>query len=237
MQCNICEGTFFGDMGIRKNVRCTACNSLERTRLLWMYLQRLDLPGNAKILHIAPERGLSEKLRARYAAGYVPADFDPKQYPWEADCVPIDLCNLDAWPTRQFDLILHSHVLEHTPCNIAYTLWHLHRMLTDNGTHLAVIPFMPGFFDETFDDIGDAERIRRFGQNDHVRRFGVDDVERHLGKLLKLSERIDAASIFSPHELDQANIPISHRTGLHLSTVLLLRRTDMVLLGSPDDRS
>jgi hypothetical protein len=237
MQCNICEGTAFENMGIRKNVRCSTCNSLERTRLMWMYLQRLDLSSNAKILHIAPEKGLSKKLRAVVGSGYVSADLNPIRYPWADNCVPIDLCNLDAWPTKQFDLILHSHVLEHTTCNIAYTLWHLHRMLNDNGTHLAVIPFESGFSDETFKDIGDTERTRRFGQHDHVRKFGVSDVDRCLGKLLNLSKHIDAATIFSSNELDQANIPISHRTGLNMSTVLLFHRTDMLLLGSLTDCS
>lgn len=231
MTCNICGCDEFLDMNSRKSVRCKKCGSLERTRLLWLYLQRLEISKNTRILHLAPERGLYDRIKTLTdKSNYVVADINPKAYSFAPECKKIDLCDLEDWPSFEFDLIIHSHVLEHVPCNIAYTLFHLHRMLSNNGTHLCIIPFMPGKYDECFQDIGDHERIRRFGQNDHVRRFGSDDIHAHLGKLLKLPSKFDATEDFSPKTLIEANIPENHWRGFHIGTVLSLKRQDMVLL-------
>ena len=230
MQCNVCGATEFVDMHTRKNVRCAQCGSLERTRLIWLYLQDIVLPKNAKVLHFAPERGLHDAFMKMDEIGsYVCADFDPARYRF-ADCVKMDLCSLDDQPSLEYDLIIHSHVLEHVPCNIAYTLFHLHRMLKNDGVHLCVIPFMKGEYDESFQDIGNDERTRRFGQFDHVRRFGANDIPSHLGKLLKLPATFDATTRFAPEVLLAANIPPAHWKGFHISTVLQLSRSDMTLL-------
>ena len=231
VRCNICGGWFFSDMNMRRKVLCRKCGSLERTRLLWLYLQGMDLSKDARILHVAPEKGLAKKLAKRVSNGnYIPADIDPSRYSYVKHCIPIDLCDLDDWPSHDFDLILHSHVLEHTPCDIAYTLYHLHRMLKPNGHHVCVIPFLSGRYDESFDDIGDSERKRRFGQFDHVRRFGRENIPEHLGKLLNLPENFDATEHFPESVLRKANIPEDHWKGFHIGTVLILKRDDMTLL-------
>lgn len=230
MHCNVCGSTEFVDMNGRKGARCAKCGSLERTRLLWLYFQEIELPENASILHLAPEKGMHDAiLKMENVANYVCADFDPARYRF-ANCVKMDLCQLDDQPSLAFDLIIHSHVLEHTPCNIAYTLFHLHRMLTPGGIHLCVIPFLKGEYDECFQDIGNDERTRRFGQFDHVRRFGSNDIASHLGKLLKLPDTFDATTRFAPELLRESNIPEAHWRGFHISTVLQLTRSDMTLI-------
>jgi predicted SAM-dependent methyltransferase len=108
-------------------------------------------------------------------SNYVTADIQPERYGF-SDCQYIDLCSLESWPSNHYDLIIHSHVLEHTPCNIAYTLYHLHRMLSPSGWNICVIPFTSGYWDEKFQNIGDEEKVKRFGQFDHVRRFGRGDI-------------------------------------------------------------
>jgi hypothetical protein len=231
MQCNICGSTAFVDMHARSNVRCKECGSLERTRLLWLYLDNAGIDSTARVLHLAPEKGLYDILSARTGAGnYVTADIDPSRYAFARGCMRLDLCELETQPSRAYDFIIHSHVLEHVPCNIAYTLFHLHRMLKDDGMHICIIPFMQGSYDECFQDIGGEERTRRFGQFDHVRRFGRDDRDSHLGKLITLPAAFDARERFSEEELRAANIPESHWRGFHIGTVLMLKRNDMKLL-------
>ncbi|GAB4360118.1 MAG: hypothetical protein Fur0042_29670 [Cyanophyceae cyanobacterium] len=230
MQCNLCDNGEFTDMNSRKNVKCTQCGSLERTRLLWMYLQNLPLKDDAKVLHLAPEKGIYAALSKRIASGnYIAADLDPKRYPFAEPCVKIDLCNLDDWPSCEYDLILHSHVLEHTPCNIAYTLFHLHRMLKEDGRHVCIIPFMGGKYDECFQDLSGEERQKRFGQYDHVRKFGKKDIPSHLGSIINVPSTFDATRDFDIHLLQEANIPENHWTGFHMGTVLNFSKDDLRL--------
>ena len=154
MQCSLCGGMEFGAMRGRPNARCLQCNSLERTRFLWLCIGKISLPPHPSILHFAPEKPLYEKITAQFKdARYVVADFSPEDYGFAKDVVKIDMCKLEGFKSEEWDLIIHSHVLEHTPCNIGYTLFHLHRMLKQTGRHVFVVPFMPGYFDETFANI------------------------------------------------------------------------------------
>ena len=232
--CNLCGGTRFTDIKSRKNAKCAGCGSLERTRLMWMYLERLNFTGETRVLHMAPERGLYRALKRRLQPAerrsYVCADIDPDRFKFVKNMARLDLCDLDDQPSNQYDLIIHSHVLEHVTCNIAYTLFHLHRMLKPEGHHVCVIPFRPGCYEESFQQIGRRERTRRFGQHDHVRRFGVQDIDRHLGALLALPATFDALDQFDEESLLRANIPEEAWRGFTINTVLTLGKYDMKLL-------
>lgn len=229
MICNICGNQSFVDFNNRKGVRCEKCNSLERTRLFWMYLNNIKLDSSkAKILHIAPEQGIYNVFSRKFGKeNYIVADLFPEKYSFAENCVRMDLCDLDNEKSEEFDLIIHCHVLEHIPCNIAYTLFHLHRMLKKDGLHICIIPFMSGNYDECFQGISREERIRRFGQHDHVRRFGRDDLSSHLGSILNLPKKFDARENFSVKSLTAANIPEREWSGFGTSTVLQLRKRDM----------
>lgn len=230
-QCNLCGHHEFADVKNRLRARCTQCGSLERTRLLWMYLQDMELGADATVLHLAPERGLHARLKTRVKPeNYVCGDVDPKRYRRHFnDIVAIDLTDLDEQPSNAYDIILHSHVMEHVPCNIAYTLFHLHRMLKPGGRQVCVIPFMPGRYDECFQTLPEKESVRRFGQNDHVRRFGAEDLDRHLGAVVKLPEAFDAAQLFGEDRLQAANIPEYCWRGFTVHTVLILEKDDLKL--------
>ncbi|MGE3986863.1 methyltransferase domain-containing protein [Pseudorhodoplanes sp.] len=197
--------------------------------MLAFYLAQMKLDPGASVLHIAPEKGLFDYFSSRWEiSDYVVADFNPEQYAF-TKCRSIDLCNLESWPSDQFDLIVHSHVLEHTTCNIAYTIYHLHRMLKRNGRHVFVVPFASGKYEESFRTMSNAERTQRFGQWDHVRRFGCDDIDMHLGKIVRLPSAFDATSFATVTELEQANIPKLSWTGINPSTVIDLAKNDYLL--------
>lgn len=230
LECNLCGSHKFKDMNGREKVMCATCRSLERTRLLFLYLKQLDVQPTHRILHVAPERGVYWYLEQKVLRNnYICADFDPDRYKFAEDCRKIDLCDLADWPSNDFDLILHSHVLEHTMCNIAYTLYHLHRMLKPSGMHVFLAPIRKGKFDECFADITDEERTQRFGQADHMRLFGRDDVDKHLGMIVRLPEDFDAVRDFGEETLTRANIPERLWRGLHGSTVIQLRKDDYLL--------
>ncbi|MGB3408629.1 MAG: methyltransferase domain-containing protein [Jannaschia sp.] len=232
-ECNFCGGTTFENKKDRIDSRCLTCGSLERTRLLWMHLNKYRLGPHHRILHLAPEEALYNVLKDRHGANYVAADLEPENFPFADGMVPIDLTRLDHWESAAFDIIVHSHVMEHIPCTLAYPLYHLHRMLKPKGRHVCVIPFLPGTYDECFAALPQGERMRRFGQNDHVRRFGVEDVEQHLGKLVVLPDPYDAEREFGAETLDRARVPPHMRHGLTTATVLDLARGDMRLFRRP----
>lgn len=79
VQCPICnwEGYRFVYFGRRKDAQCPRCGSLERHRLLWLYLR--DRTGffvdNLKVLDIAPMNCLQRKFRAMPNLDHVSVDF------------------------------------------------------------------------------------------------------------------------------------------------------------------
>lgn len=230
MRCNICGGSDFVDMKSRRLARCASCGSVERTRLLWLHIQAAKIPADARILHFAPERGLYNAIAKSYPnAQYEAADINPARYPFAKKIRAINLCEMEKEPSGAFDLIIHSHVLEHVPCAMAYTLKHLCRMLKPGGRQICVIPFAKGYFDESYAEIGAEERTRRFGQHDHVRRIGAEDREAHLGKIIRLPSEYDAEKRFGAETLRSANIPESQWRGFTISTVLEIRREDYLL--------
>jgi hypothetical protein len=234
MKCNLCDGVTWVDMNGRIGMRCEQCNSLERTRLIWMYLQKLELRPDAKILHLAPEKGIYRQLRKRVKKeNYITTDYDPSIYTFAKNCRKLDLCDMENEPSGEYDLILHLHVLEHIPCNIAYPLYHLHRMLKEDGRHMFALPIIGGWYDESFEPIGDEGRHNRFGQFDHVRKFGVEDLGTNIGSLMKMPTEFDASKDFSPEVLRAANVPENIWRGFTTSTIFNFGKYDMKLLPRP----
>jgi SAM-dependent methyltransferase len=178
MKCPICGGTDFASRAGRENARCRTCGAMERTRLLYLILKKLDiLKPNIRILHIAPELGLIKVFSNLSPIGYYPCDISPADYenPY-CQISRIDLCqDLRIFPTQIFDLIIHNHVLEHIPCSVEQTLRELTRILKPDGYHLFTVPIEAGSTDEDLSDLGQDERTNRFGQFDHMRKFGTAD--------------------------------------------------------------
>ena len=238
VSCNLCGATRFVSMNNRPNARCALCGSLERTRLLWLYLQKLGVPRpGSRVLHFAPEKGLYDAIsRIVDTADYMVADIAPEVFPFAKNIVKFDICKaVETLPDNYFDLIVHAHVLEHIKCNISHALSHLHRALRPDGWHICVIPFLGGSYDECFGSMDPSEAKSRFGQFDHVRRFGRDDIDNSLGRILRFDRDFDATRDFAPEILRMYNIPETSWRGLSPDTVLCLRKHDMRLISAEED--
>src|SRR5512135_2072811 len=81
VECPVCKGHFrkfmpYGYKKVRENALCPGCLSLERHRLLWLYLQhRSDFfSANLKVLHIAPEQCFHKRFRKMKNLEYITAD-------------------------------------------------------------------------------------------------------------------------------------------------------------------
>ena len=178
----------------RNNVLSPSTLSLERHRLLWLYLNKetdffkfelvsdssftntkriklRDAETNSalKVLHFAPEQAFYKLFRNQKNLDYTTTDlFSPL-----AD-VKADICNL-PFEDNQYDVILCNHVLEHIPDDTK-AMQELYRVLKPGGMAILQIPQdlsrATTFADDTITD--QKERAKIFGQYDHVRIYGRD---------------------------------------------------------------
>lgn len=158
----------------RPGAACPHCRSLERHRLLWLFLQsRTDLfDGRPRtMLHVAPEECLASRFRAALGDGYLTADLDGSKA-----MVAMDITDI-RYPDESFDVICCSHVLEHVQDD-RRAMREFHRTLKKDGWAILLVPIGA---ERTFEDpsVTDPdERTRLFGQFDHVRLYGRDYVDR-----------------------------------------------------------
>lgn len=231
-ECNICGSlTLFQQ---RKQAICTLCRSDARTRLMWLLLTEDNLlQRGMRVLHLAPERAIAGRLATLVGDGYEPADFDPTGFPDVPGTRKINLATDAATlPSARYDLIIHSHVMEHVRCNITAVLFHLHRALTSSGKQLCSIPIIrDGSYAEDLSPGIEAEAEARFGQSDHVRRFGAIDIQLTLGMIFRLPPSYDLYQQFDLTTLDRYGIHAAMRTGWSPSSVLLLKKADLLLTG------
>jgi len=233
MECNICGNGKFIDMNARKSVKCSKCYSLERTRLMALFIKKDKLVNKkTRVLHIAPEKGLADYLYGIAGKNCTFVDLCPENFLFAPGIKKMDLCNdLELIPDKSFDLIIHSHVLEHIPCNYTYVLYHLHRILSKAGRIICSIPFLSGSYDCSFSpELNDTERTERFGQNDHIRRFGRNDLQMTLGKIYNLEKDYDITRIFPGEELLKYNIPEISWKYYSPNSVLCLKKEAYLLV-------
>lgn len=184
-ECNLCGsvGYFlpFGDPP-RRGVSCAQCGSLERHRLLGLWLgANAAVVDGAKILHFAPEPAMASLLKRR-SREYRSADLVPDNVDLVLNIENIDLSD------KTFDLVVCSHVLEHVDDSKA--LQEMYRILTPGGRALLMFPIIEGW-DETYEDPAHTTPTARetyFGQSDHVRMFGRDVRDRIRKAGFNLSE-------------------------------------------------
>ncbi|MFD2564505.1 class I SAM-dependent methyltransferase [Aquimarina rubra] len=155
----------------RDNVLSPSTLSLERHRLLWLYLQNETdfFTTKAKVLHFAPEQAFYKRFRNLKNLEYTTTDLNSPL----AD-VKADICNL-PFANDAYDVIFCNHVLEHIPDDTK-AMQELLRVLKPGGMAILQIP-QDLSRAETFEDntITDPkERAKIFGQYDHVRVYGRD---------------------------------------------------------------
>lgn len=175
VHCPICERSWrgFARFNGRGNARCPGCSSLERHRLLWLYLTRDTdlLTRPQRVLHLAPEHFLRPFLRSTHQDKYVYGDIaDPEHR--------LDVTDVD-FPDNSFDVIICSHVFEHVPDD-KLAMAEMFRVLAPGGWAILDAPVKQGL-DTTDEDLSvtsPKERRRRYGQWDHVRWYGRDYPDR-----------------------------------------------------------
>jgi predicted SAM-dependent methyltransferase len=157
----------------RNNVLSPSTLSLERHRLLWLYLKNetdfFTSENKIKVLHFAPEQAFYKVFRNQKNLDYTTTDLLSPL----AD-VKADICNL-PFQDNQYDVIFCNHVLEHIPDDTK-AMHELFRVLKPGGMAILQIPQdlnrAVTFADDSITD--QKERAKIFGQYDHVRIYGRD---------------------------------------------------------------
>lgn len=163
----------------RADALCPRCLSLERHRLLWLYLERETelLQSHPTLLHIAPEVALKRKFDEHYTKGYaeryITADLESPLAKMHFDVQAIPL------PDESVDVVLCNHILEHVEDD-RRAMRELHRILRKGGWGVVLVP-QDITRETTFEDdtiTSPEERARIFGQYDHRRIYGRDYADR-----------------------------------------------------------
>jgi len=176
--CPICDSnTNFYGFGNppRPSVMCSKCKSLERHRLIYLYLtQKTNLfEEKASVLHFSPNFGLEKTLRTKQNLRYITADlYGP------AD-LKLDLTNLKL-PDECFDVVICSHVLEHIVQD-RKAISEIFRILKPSGWAIILVPASDR--PDTFEDpniVDPKDRQKYYGRYDHVRWYGHEDFPKRL---------------------------------------------------------
>lgn len=189
----------YGYESPRDNVLSPSTLSLERHRLLWLFLQKETdfFTEDLKVLHFAPEQAFYKRFRNLGNLDYTTTDLNSPLADIEAD-----ICNL-PFADNTYDVILCNHVLEHIPDD-EKAMQELYRVMKPGGWGIFQIP-QDLNREHTFEDdsITDRkERARIFGQYDHVRIYGRDyfDKLRTIGFEVK---EVDFNKNLTPMEIDR----------------------------------
>lgn len=168
----------YGYVVSRESALCPGCLSLERHRLLWLYLSRETtlLEDHPRLLHIAPEISIMKRLKREYRGSrvdYITADLESPLADMHFDIQDIPLSDGYA------DVVICNHILEHVADDRA-AMRELHRVLRDGGWGILLSPVERDRATTYEDDsiVDEAERTRIFGQYDHRRIYGRDYAER-----------------------------------------------------------
>ena len=161
----------YGRINPRPNALAPDSMSLERHRLIWLYLKQKTsfFTDPVKFLHIAPEYCFIPLFKKQKTLDYVTADLNS---PW-AD-IKMDVHNIPS-EKNQFDFIMCNHVLEHVE-DAHKVMTEFFRVMKKGGWGIFQVPIDTSR-KETFDDptITDPrEREKHYWQADHVRLFGLD---------------------------------------------------------------
>ena len=189
----------YGYVVSREDALCPRCLSLERHRLLWLWLERETRLADERprLLHIAPEVSLMRRFSKIYAPApdrYVTADLESPLAEMHFDIKDIPL------PDESFDAVICNHIMEHIDDD-RQAMREVRRVLKRGGCGVLLSPVdlsrATTFEDDSITD--PAERTRIFGQYDHRRIYGRDYADRLRSAGFEVKET-DYASEFTPEQ-------------------------------------
>lgn len=187
----------YGDQ--RPNVLSPSTLSLERHRLIWLYLKNKTnfFTAKKKVLHMAPEQCFLDIFKNLENLDYTTADLYSPIVDVKADILKL------PFDDNSFDIVLCNHVLEHIEDD-AKAMKELYRVLKPGGMGIFQIP-QDLHLVKTYEDFSitsSEERAKHFGQYDHVRVYGRDYFDRLRQAGFKVEE-VDYSKTISSELVDK----------------------------------
>ena len=187
----------YGYTKLRKNALSPSTLSLERHRLLWLYLKNETVlfEKKIKLLHFAPEQAFYKRFKKLSNIQYDTIDINSPLAKIKAD-----ICDLPI-KENTYDFILCNHVLEHV-LDDNKAMSELYRVLKKGGTGIFQVP-IDMKREKTFQDDSITDKLERnkiFGQYDHVRIYGKDYFNKLEDTGFKV-QQVDYSKKFSDKEI------------------------------------
>ena len=193
----------YGGRAKRKNVLCPGSLSLERHRLLWLYLkQRTNFfTAPHKMLHIAPEQCFYKLFKAQKNLDYTTGDYNS----------PIADIHFDLhqapFSDNTYDVIFCNHVLEHVE-DADQCMRELYRIMKPGGWGIFQVP-LDTAREKTYEDksiTSPEQRELHFWQKDHLRLFGLDYKDKLAAAGFKVKAD-DFVNTLTPELVDRYRLP------------------------------
>ena len=161
----------YGRLQSRPNALCPSSLSLERHRLMWLFLKNKTnfFTDNIKLLHIAPELCFMKIFEEMKNVEYITGDIESPLAKVKMDVhqIPFD--------DNSLDVVFCNHVMEHLDDDIK-AMSEINRVLKPGGWAIIQSPVYL-YLEKTLEDpsvTNPLEKERLFGQNDHMRKYGKD---------------------------------------------------------------
>ena len=178
VECPCCERSFskflsYGaDVVHSDNVLCPYDLTLERHRLMWLYLKghsNFFSADKLDVLHIAPEQCFHARFKKQANLNYLTGDIISPiaDLHFDLHSIPLD--------DNRFDVVFCNHVMEHVD-DANKCMRELYRVMKPGGWGIMQVP-QDTNRDVTYEDysiVSPEDREKHFWQKDHVRLFGMD---------------------------------------------------------------
>jgi SAM-dependent methyltransferase len=161
----------YGQLNVRANALAPMTMSLERHRLIWLYLKQETnfFTSPLRFLHVAPEYCFLRLFKKMKNLDYVTGDLIS---PW-AD-IKMDVRQIPL-PDDSFDAAMCNHVFEHVVEDLQ-AMKEFYRILKPGGWAIFQVPIDTSR-EKTLEDpaiTSEADREKHYWQRDHVRLYGLD---------------------------------------------------------------
>mgnify|MGYP001407298395 FL=1 len=188
----------YGRIKSRENALAPDSMSLERHRLMWLFLQQKTnfFTDKLKFLHIAPEFCFLNLFKKMRNLEYITGDLIS---PW-AD-VKMDVHDI-PFNDNEFDVVICNHVLEHVKDD-KKVMKEFYRVMNKGGWGIFQVPIDKNnkltIEDALITDPKDRERL--YWQSDHLRLYGLD----YSKKLQKAGFKVTESNFINELENELVN--------------------------------
>lgn len=178
VECPVCERSFskflsYGSDSVhRENVLCPYDLTLERHRLMWLYLKNASNFFTAEkldVLHIAPEQCFHKLFKQQKNLNYLTGDLVSPiaDLHFDLHAIPLE--------DNRFDVVFCNHVMEHVD-DALQCMKELFRVMKPGGWAIMQVP-QDTTRTTTYEEksiVTPEDREKHYWQKDHVRLFGMD---------------------------------------------------------------